>query len=185
MLQEYFSLPSKFLFADLTGLEALRDVRIEDLLEIVIAFERPLPPSVRPTREQLRLYCVPVVNLFPQDGDPIRIDHRKVEYRIRPSGSDPLHYEFFSVDRVVGYLPGTAGEREIAPFVAFEPERAGGETVSYQLRLRSSVVDDRTDVYASFVDARGSSALPPTETVWPVCRSVTAIATSIVPTCCL
>lgn len=166
-LQEYFALPEKFLFVDLVGLEALRGLPVEDRFRVEVRFDRQLPPTLRPTREEVRLYCTPIVNLFPHETDPIRVDRSQTEYRLRPVGKDPLHFEIYDIDRVVCYAGDTGEEREIPSFYSFQHVAGGGQQY-YYARQRSSVVDDRLDTYLSFVDARGEAALPGAETV--ACR---------------
>jgi type VI secretion system protein ImpG len=166
LLQEYFALPQKFLFVDLLGLEGLPALGLEDRFRVEIRLTRALPATLRPTREEVRLYCVPIVNLFPHEADPLRLDRTKTEYRLRPSGKDPQHYETYSIDRVCGLVPGTAQEREIPAFHSFRHDPVTGSDPAYYFpRLRSSVVDGRTDTYLTFVDARGSGKLPVEETI--------------------
>ncbi len=165
LLQEYFSLPEKFLFVDLVGLDGLKVLPVEDRFRVEVRFDRALPTSLRPTKEEIRLYCTPIANIFPHEADPFRIDRTQAEYRLRPSGASPLHYEVFSLERVVGIVPGTARERVVPAFYSFRHGREAGEETYYYDRIKSSVVDDRSEHYLSFVDVRGASAVPPVETV--------------------
>jgi len=165
LLQEYFSLPEKFLFLDIKGLEGLRDLRVEDRFHVEIRFTQPLSPTLRPTKEEIRLYCTPIANLFGHEGDPIRIDRTQTEYRLRPSGKDPLHYEVHTIDRVAGYAAGSAQEREIPAFYSFVHGMGNRRGPYHFPRLRNSVVDDRIDTYVSFVDPQGETAIPDAETV--------------------
>jgi type VI secretion system protein ImpG len=161
LLQEYFSLPEKFMFVDIHGLGRVHELAVGDRFEVEIHFDRALEPTLRPSREDIRLFCAPIVNLFPHEADPIRLERTQTEYRLRPSGKDSMHYEVFSVDRVVAYPPGGGEERELSPFYQFA--RPDGST--YMAHLRSSVVDDRVDTYVSFVDAKGATLPPEAETV--------------------
>ncbi len=166
LLQEYFSMPEKFLFLDLAGCDRARDLGVTDRFWIEIRFDRALPATLRPTREEILLFCAPIVNLFPHEADPLRVDRTKTEYRLRPAGQDPLHYEIHSVDRVTGVLPGSAQERDIPTFYSFSHGSDGGSGLTYYFpRLRSSVVDGRTDTYIAFVDAGGDLTFPKDETV--------------------
>jgi type VI secretion system protein ImpG len=166
LLQEYFSLPEKFLFLDLEGLQALPELAVGDHFWVEIRFDRALPATLRPTKEEVRLFCTPIVNLFPHEADPIRVDRTKAEYRVRPAGQNSLHYEVHSIDRVAGSLPGTATEREIPPFYSFAHRPVGSDGFAYYLpRSRNSVVDGRSDTYLSFMDARGGAAIPSVEII--------------------
>lgn len=164
-LQEYFALSERLLFIDVRGLVGLEELGIGERFRIEVRFDRQLTPNLRPTREEIRLYCTPIVNLFAHEGDPIRLDRTRTEYRLRPSGRDPFHFEVFTVDRVTSFAPGAAEEHEVPAFDSFAHAADGEQTVSYALRLRSSVVDNRLDVYVGFADPRGAPALPEAETV--------------------
>jgi type VI secretion system protein ImpG len=164
-LQEYFSLPQKFLFVDLVGLDALAGLAIEDRFQVEIRFDRQLPPAMRPSRDDIRLHCTPIVNLFAHEGDPIRLDRTQTEYRLRPSGQDPFHFEIFNIERVAALAAGAAEEREVTSFYHFGRGMVSDGLPFYFTRLRPSVVDDRLDTYVSFVDSKGGDALPDAETV--------------------
>ncbi|MBI3609838.1 MAG: type VI secretion system baseplate subunit TssF [Nitrospirae bacterium] len=167
LLQEYFTFPEKFLFVSLTGLAPVaRSAKGEDF-EIDFVFSRPPAASLRVSREHIRLYCTPAVNLFPMESDPIRVTHERVEYPIRPSGSNSVCYEVYSVERAVGWVRGTAAEEEYPPFFSFKHHLglSGRKVTYYQTRLRSAVVGDGTDLYASFLNGEQTTVVPPTETV--------------------
>jgi type VI secretion system protein ImpG len=164
-LQEYFALPEKYLFVDVLGLERLDELGVTDQFRIEIDFDRALSPSLRPTREEIRLYCTPIVNLFAHEGDPIRLERDQSEYRIRPAGRDSLHYEVYSIERVSAWDAAAGEEREIMSFHDAMRVGAGARAAFYAQRLRNSVVDDRVDVYVSFVDAKAEAIPPFAETV--------------------
>ncbi len=168
LLQEYFALPQKFLFLDLEGVPRLGTLGITDAFEIRFEFSRPPESPLRLAPDSIRLHCVPAVNLFPLDSDPIRVDHQKVEYFVRPGGMNPVHAEVFSIDAVRGWVRGTVEPREYPAFYSFRhgagPAGRNG-TVYYQSRLRPSVVGRGVDTLISFVTAEQEGVLPPTETV--------------------
>ena len=76
-LQEYFAFPDKFLFVDLKGTEIIQRIP-DDLLkqarglELRFDIHKAGVQRIRPTLDNVRLYCTPVVNLFPHDAIPIR-----------------------------------------------------------------------------------------------------------------
>ena len=88
VIQEYFILPEKFLFLDLTGWEKWRDR--EDAARFEVRFELAELPF-RPTRlrrDNFVLSATPAINIFPHEADPVRLDHKKTEYPVRPSGTE-------------------------------------------------------------------------------------------------
>ena len=166
LLQEYFTFPEKFLSIELTGLDALKRVNAGGF-EVDFVFSRSLDPSLKVSQENVRLYCTPVVNLASMESEPVRMDHERTEYRVRPAGSNSQHFEIYAIDRASGWIQGTAEELEYLPFYSFRfgPSALGRQRVFYHPRLRSAVVGDGMDVYVSFVDADQQAVIPPTETV--------------------
>jgi type VI secretion system protein ImpG len=167
LIQEYFTFPEKFLFVDLTGLESLKQGTISNAFEIDFIFSRFVNSALKVSNENVRLFCSPVVNLASVESEPLRVDHERTEYRVRPAVPNPNHFEIYSIDRASGWIQGSAEELEYLPLFSFKFEKADPlrKKVFYHTQLRSAVVGDGTDVYVSFVDTNYEEALPPTETV--------------------
>ncbi len=167
LIQEYFTFPEKFLFIDLTGLECLKQEIESNAFGIDFVFSRSVDPSLKVSHENIRLFCTPVVNLASLESEPLRVDHERSEYRVRPAASNPSHYEIYSIERAAGWVQGSAEELEYLPLFSFRFERAhpAQKRVYYHPRLHSAVVGDGTDLYVSFVDADHEAAVPPTESV--------------------
>jgi len=167
LLQEYFALPEKFLFVDIHQLESLSSLDVEDRFEIVFEFSRRPDEAVRVRADNIRLFCTPVVNLFAGHADPLRIEHDKTEYLLRPQGTDRTHYEIFSIDRVVGWEQGTSDRREYLPFFSFKHSLGptNQTTEYYQVEIKPAVVGRGTDTYISFVTGEQSGVVPPTQTI--------------------
>jgi type VI secretion system protein ImpG len=168
LLQEYFTCPAKFLFIDFQGLGQLATLGLTDRFEILVPFSRRPEDTLRVDRDSLRLFCTPIVNLFAHTADGIRVDHRRTQYRVRPSsgGRPPEHYEIYSIDRVVGLVQGEAERRVYPPLQAFQ--HAVGDTrggIYHQTRLLDAVAGEGTDTYVSFVSAEEKLVVPPTETI--------------------
>ena len=165
VIQEFFALPEKFHFVDLVGLDGLQALDVNDWFEVQVQFDRQLEPSFRPTKDDIRLNCTPIVNLFAHESDPIRLDREQAEYRLRPAGKNPLHFETYSIDHVVGYVAGSGEKREFPHCHAFV-HGFGEERDTYHYpRIKSSVVDGRIDTYLSFVATAGDLETPDVETV--------------------
>ncbi|HBZ70251.1 MAG TPA: type VI secretion system baseplate subunit TssF, partial [Deltaproteobacteria bacterium] len=128
--------------------------------------ERP-PDGLRVTQDNVRLHCTPVVNLLSRDADPIRLDHRRTSYLLRPSDPEPNHFEVYSVDRVTGLAHGTGERRAYLPFYSFRHGMTPGDprAVYYQLRRVPAVAKPNSEVYLSFVSAEERGQLPETETI--------------------
>ncbi|NOZ51708.1 MAG: type VI secretion system baseplate subunit TssF [Gammaproteobacteria bacterium] len=168
ILQEYFSFPEKFLFIDITQLECVQKYGMSSQFELKFKFNRPLDEAIRPTLEHFRLYCTPIVNLFENDAMPIRLDQRKVEYRVRAEAKNPNHHEIYSIDCVQGWVHGTGKRREYKAFESFDFKAQDSKTettVYYRTRFYPAVVGRGVDTYMSFVNITDEPAIPPTESV--------------------
>ncbi len=73
VLQEYFSFPEKFLFVDLEGLERRPGKRVPDTLDVRILLGRPFAAERSVSAQTFRLHATPIVNLFSQMAEPIRV----------------------------------------------------------------------------------------------------------------
>lgn len=166
LLQEYFTLPEKFYFFDICDLQALAELPEASEFEISIEFSKPIEDNIRLTKSNFLLYCSPIVNLFDRDADPIRLDHKKNEYMIRPSSTNHHQYDIFSVDEVVGWQQGTSIKQTYYPFLAFSHrENTADNEVYYKTRVSPSVLGGGLDTLVSFVNVNEENVIPVTEVV--------------------
>ncbi len=145
LLQEYLNLPDNFLFLDVTGLEKWTGRGEGNTFELSFELEAfPFaPPRIR--RQDFVLFATPVINLFPHEADPIRLDHRRTEYRITPSGENVDHFQIYAVDKVTGYIQGSATARDYQHFDHFNRER--GSSPVYNITQKKSPARRKTDIY--------------------------------------
>jgi len=146
-IQEYFILPEKFLFLDLVGWDQWQDRGKGGRFEVRFELDHIPFASPRIKTGDFVLFATPVINIFPYDADPIRLDHRRTEYRVRPSGLKDAHYQVYSVEKVIGFVQGTAEERVYAPFELFRSDSQGVPV--YRVNIRNSPVRPGFDVYLS------------------------------------
>ena len=157
-IQEYFAFQEKFLFVDVGGLGAIRGPAPDVLkrargFELQMEFERTGAQQIRPTLENVRLYCTPVVNLFSHDASPIRLDGRQDQYLVRPADFARAHCGVFSVDRVTGWKPGGMGHEAYVPFESFEHDPSFESPKAqrhFSVRQHPSMQGDGLDTYLSF-----------------------------------
>ena len=138
LLSEYFAFPEKFLFVDFTRLDAKALLSETDRLEIFVYFDRALPELERTIgADTLALGCTPVVNLFPQRCEPIRLTHTDIEYRIVPDARRHTAMEVWQVERVRETLPD-GSSRPWWPFyrLTHGDRDSGGEAGFYHLARR-------------------------------------------------
>lgn len=134
-LQEYFALPEKFLFVELSGLSKWRSRGTQGRFSIRLMFDALPEWTPEVTENSFKLGVTPVVNLFEQDAHPLRIDHKQPDYRILPAGQGQgRHLRIHSVLKVVSYTGGS-GEQTMQPFNTFSQSDA------YTLRIKPSSLD--------------------------------------------
>ena len=176
LLQEYFAFKERFLFVDVNGLDrAVQKLELEDRLELAITFNRRLETFPLVSTENVRLHCLPIVNLFGHSADPIRLRHDRVQYLIRPSKAgvaDRRHAEVYSVDHVYGLSKaGGLETREYHPFYSFRHlvETDAQSAAYYQAHVTRNVLggDPRlgTDTEISFVSSAAGGRMPEEETI--------------------
>jgi type VI secretion system protein ImpG len=137
LLQEYFAFPSRYLFANLTGLAAgVRRCNSPEL-EIIVVLDGQdsrLEKAIGPT--QFALFCTPAVNLFPKRTDRIHLTEAENEYHIVPDRTRPMDYEIHSVTEVLGFGTSADQKQEFFPFYAMHDRTTPEEMSSYYTLIR-------------------------------------------------
>src|SRR5580698_9221249 len=129
LLTEYFAFPEKFLFFDLTGLSAKSLVSDADHLEVFIYLNRTNVELERAvSAESLALGCTPIVNLFRQRAEPIRLDNLAAEYRVVADARRVGATEVYAIESVTASAPDGQA-RTFEPF--FGLRSASEEVVAY------------------------------------------------------
>ena len=172
ILQEYFSLPEKFLFVDVVNLDKgfnryiLSDYNHTD--EFELHFVMPdLPDSFESFRlENWQLFCTPVINLFKMDASPLELDHRQTEYRIIPEPRNPYSYTPYSIDSMGAYGNTKKADKIYDEFESFEHETSGSNShLYYRRHIRPSNKDGAPETYISFTQHPVISQMLKSETI--------------------
>ncbi len=178
LLQEYFTLPEKFLFLDLDGLDELAGKGFQEQAEILFL----ISPFERSDRQQMvearlapstiRLNCSPVVNLASQTAEPIPLEQTRYEYPVVPDFRRPFAAEVFSVDSVKGVRARQGDVLEFFPFFAYRNiPREGSPQRFWHATRRSRQAQEagRTEVFISVVDLSGRPIVPDADTLTVHC----------------
>jgi type VI secretion system protein ImpG len=166
LLQEYFSFPEKFHFADVAGLFGRAAGESIDLLFLL---DRRPRHRLLLTPETFALGCTPAVNLFRKTSEPIRVDHLRLEYPLVADMRREKTTEIHSVLSVSGSSDPADGARAYAPFYSFTHAMAldGQQAFWHARRVPSRHPDlTGTDLLLSFRDLGFQPALPPDEVVF-------------------
>lgn len=165
LVQEYFSLPQKFMFFDLANLERHKCSQELDLLFLV---DKSAPRGLVVDRHTFKLGCTPIINLFSKTTEPIRLDHRQSEYRLVPDIRRERTTEIHSI-LSVSASSNPAEDAKVLdttvlqPFYSFQHEMDGREPRAFwhSRRLPSAREDlGGTDVFLSFLDLDFKPRIP-------------------------
>lgn len=173
LMQEYFTFPEKFFFAELSGLEPLASANFTTKAEIIFL----ISPFERSDRQQtlelgisdktFRLACSPIVNLFRQTAEPILLEHKAFENLVMADLRRRHAVEIFSIDEVVMASPDRRDVTRCEPFFANHHGRAAKDQVFWNaVRRPSTRADDAgTELFLSLVDNSGKPARTASETL--------------------
>ncbi|MGV3345438.1 type VI secretion system baseplate subunit TssF [Enterobacteriaceae bacterium LUAb1] len=107
LLLEYFSFREKYLFVNIHGLEQLTLRSGVKRIELDVVLQNQWSPDLPFSAAHLRLHCVPVINLFPLEADPLRLNPLETEYLLRPMRIQDGHTEIYTVNSVVSSKNGS------------------------------------------------------------------------------
>lgn len=155
LLTEFFALPQKFLFVELSGLESWQ----EDELDIFVYLNQANPKLERTVSvRDFALHAAPVVNLFRQACEPVTVDGTRSEYRLLADSRRQRTREIYSVERVT--LTTTKGARHISQPFFGRSYRNDGATTYWQVIRRFDEEDGTSDTDIAFVDREKRYASP-------------------------
>jgi type VI secretion system protein ImpG len=165
LLQEYFTVPRKFLFLDVEG---LADHGAADHLDLVFILDQRPRERLEVGPEDVRLGCVPVANLFARLSEPVRVDQRRVEYRLIADARRERSTEIHSIQGVQSAPEADGRGAEFQPFHSFSHGMDPGQRTFWHARRAPAERGDLegTDVFLSFLDLRARKVAPPAQTVW-------------------
>ncbi|GKX63151.1 type VI secretion protein [Pragia fontium] len=157
LLHEYFSFTEGFLFFTLKGLPDYLDRLSSETFALEFEFKQPLPPALKLTTDSIKVNCVPAINLFYHDCEPITLSGEKTEYPLYINHQQRQHYELFSIDSITGWANNQT--RKYTAFDSFQHQinyENGGNPLYYHLNRKPSVEKEHIDYSLSFV--RGDEA---------------------------
>ena len=166
LLQEYLHFPQKFHFFDLTGLGRCR---AQERLDVLFLLRRSPQGRLAVDRDTLLLGCTPIQNLFYKTTEPIRIDHRRTDYRLVADMRREATTEIHSVIGASASSDPQKSAAEIQPFFSFR-HSPGDETRTtfWHARRASTGRADLpgTDTWLSFVDLSFQPTDPPAQVLY-------------------
>ncbi|MCM0084217.1 type VI secretion system baseplate subunit TssF [Geomonas sp. Red32] len=128
VMNEFFILPEKFLFADLEGWETWgwrgKGTEFEIRFEL-----KKLPFELHQvSREDFALFGTPAVNVFEHQAEPISVESQHRAYRVLPADTMSAGLEIHSISSVSGISRGTNRKVIFATSHLGHPAPANGAT---------------------------------------------------------
>lgn len=178
LLQEYFVFPEKFLFFELSGLDAIAEAGCGGEAEILFCFSR----FERPERNQdletgvsartLRMGCTPVVNLYSQVAEPILVSHARHEYLVIPNARRQETTEIHSIDEVMAANTSRRESVPLDPLYSYRYQARNDSNHAYwhAIRRRNELGErEPSSMYLSLVDVDGALTEPNAEVLTVRC----------------
>ena len=166
LLQEHFNFPEKFLFFDMQQLDSGKADQNLDILFLLPQMPRS---NLAIDSGLFLLGCTPVINLFAKTTEPIRLDHRQLEYRLVADIRRERTTEIHSIVKVSASANPQEATREYHPFYSFRHTNdSSGPQAFWTARRVPTEREDLpgTDVLLSFLDLNFKPSLPPDQIVF-------------------
>lgn len=168
LLQEYFMMPSRYMFLEIGGLGPAVRRCVGKELEILILLDAVDPQLKTAINESLfQLFVTPAVNLFPKRADRIHLSDESEEYQVLPDRTRPLDFEVYRIESVAGYGAQNEHIRDFQPFYSLGRDQDRPDEKAYfttqrtprRQPVRLSGHEGRSgyigsEVYISLVDAQ-------------------------------
>jgi type VI secretion system protein ImpG len=182
LLLEYFAFPKQYLFFDLcfdefthdrkgatkTLLDFLKAGEADSMYVSVLLNRRPTD-SLVVDESTFRLGCTPIINLFPKTTEPIRLDHRSLEYSLIPDKRRERTTEIHSILSVSASSTDSDRTQRIEPFYSYNHrlESSHHKAFWHARRVPAQRKDlPGSEIVLSFLDLDLNPSLPPMQTVY-------------------
>jgi type VI secretion system protein ImpG len=174
LLLELFAFPEKFGFFDLDLSKLISGASKRFTLHLVLKAMPPDQPASRVLEglgtENVLLGCTPIVNLFSQHGEPIRVTHRVPTYPVVADARRAFAYEIYSIDSVKRVRQTPQGEQiqEFRPFYSLHHGEDPDTKGHYWISRRDEDVARNSPGYETelcFVDLDFNPVAPQTDVI--------------------
>lgn len=183
LLQEYFAFPKKFAFFQVNNLDlktyapATQGTPPPTAFDIYVTFAGDQLQSRRGAIERAEalvdeetfcLGCTPIINLFPQTTEPLRLDYRQPEYTLAPDAHRWRTTEIYSIEQVTAVSEQGTTTKTLAPLFGLDnaAERKNQKAFWYARRSQANPHLPGTEMVLSFVDLAFNPRLPDVQVVY-------------------
>jgi type VI secretion system protein ImpG len=182
LLLEYFAFPKQYLFFDLcfdeskshhnretnTLIDFIPNGDVDSMHVSLLLNSRP-KESLVVDKSTFRLGCTPIINLFPKTTEPIRLDHRSLEYPLIPDKRRERTTEIHSILSVSASSNDSDATQRIEPFYSYNHglENSHHKAFWHARRVPAQRKDlPGSEMVLSFLDLDLNPGLPPMQTVY-------------------
>lgn len=166
LIQEYFAFPDRFQFMKINHLHSRLANCNASTVELIFLFDHcEIDLAEAYTVDNLKLNCVPAINLFPKSTDRIHLSKQQHEYHVVPDRTRPLDYEIYSINSVEGIGSSVTDKQDFYPYYSVSEQRRNAhrffginreprELSSRQKRRGSRASYLGSEIFVSLVDAK-------------------------------
>ena len=182
LLLEYFAFPKQYLFFDLcfdqSNLPHTRDTNTlldfvssgdADGMYVSFLVNRRPKENLVVDESTFCLGCTPIINLFPKTTEPIRLDHRSLEYPLTPDKRRERTTEIHSILSVSASSNDSDATQRIEPFYSYNHrlESVHHKAFWHARRVPAQRKDlPGSEIVLSFLDLDLNPSLPLMQTVY-------------------
>ncbi|AJQ93827.1 type VI secretion system baseplate subunit TssF [Gynuella sunshinyii] len=130
LLHDYFNARDKFLFIDIDGFQPESWPQSANSIKLLIETPTALPAGHNIGKDTFQLNCIPAVNLFDAQTEPVVVNGKLPDYPLLVDHSYRNCANVYSVQHVVGRNPQTGHTREYQPLQNLTYRRASDPTYS-------------------------------------------------------
>ena len=182
LLLEYFAFPKQYLFFDLCFDQINPDRRgttntLLDFvasgeassMEVLLLLNRRPKENLVVDEDTFCLGCTPIVNLFPKTTEPIRLDHRSLEYPLIPDKRRERTTEIHSILSVSASSNDADTTQRLEPFYSYNHrlDASNHKAFWHARRVPAQRKDlPGTEMLLSFLDLELKPSYPAMQTVY-------------------
>jgi type VI secretion system protein ImpG len=150
MLETYYYFSERFRFVTLDIFKAMSDVEPDSQCEIDLILSGSENWRIDISASNFKLNCVPAINLYQIDAEPITLDSGKMSYRLGVNKAESLHSVPYFVETVSGIRVHDGSRHRYQPFFSYRFDMNNDELSYYYLK-RVSNVENKPELYLSVV----------------------------------
>lgn len=183
LLQEYFAFPKQYYFFDLcfdqtnpervgssnTLLDFLDPKLPVKSVDVLLFLKRRPRENLVVSHQTFCLGCTPIINLFEKTSEPIRLDHRSLEYPLVADKRRERSTEIHSIKSVSASSNADDVTQRLEPFYSYNHRmQADNHKAFWHARRVASQRKDLpgTEMLLSFLDLDLKPSLPAQQTVY-------------------